>query len=59
MKKILTILLVVAVTIASAQGRTIFGEIGVGDTNHTRFALRHLYTCLSRAQKYTDPSIED
>ena len=46
-------------TIASAQGRTIPGDIGIYDTSHKRFSRRHLYTCLSRAQRYADISIED
>ncbi len=46
-------------TIASAQGRTIPGDLGIYDTAHKRFGLRHLYTCLSRAQKFENLSIED
>ena len=46
-------------TIASAQGRTIPGEIGMWDCKHKRFTLRHLYTCLSRATSYSNLSVED
>ena len=45
-------------TISSAQGRTIFGELGIFDTDHPRWSLRHLYTALSRATAAALLSIE-
>ena len=45
-------------TISSAQGRSIPGELGIWDSSHKRFGLRHLYTCLSRATAYDLLSLE-
>ena len=45
-------------TISSAQGRRISGELGVFDTEHPRWSLRHLYTALSRATAAALLSIE-
>ena len=48
-----------AYTIASAQGRTIPGTIGLYDLGHPRYTIRHLYTCLSRSRSWSDLSCED
>ena len=48
-----------AYTISSAQGRTVPGTIGLYDLSHTRYSLRHLYTCFSRSRRFEDLSCED
>ena len=45
-------------TIASAQGRTIWGDIGIWDSGHPKFTLRHLYTCLFRSTAFILLSLE-
>ena len=48
-----------AYTIASAQGRTVPGTIGIYDTKHARWSVRHLYTAMRRGQGFDMISIED
>ena len=45
-------------TIASAQGRTLRGELAIFDAGHKRWTLRHLYTAISRATAYDSVSVE-
>ena len=46
-------------TIASAQGRTLFGSVALHDLRHPRYGRRHLFTSLSRAREAALVSIED
>ena len=45
-------------TIASAQGRTLRGELAIFDAGHKRWTLRHLYTAISSATAYDSLSVE-
>ena len=46
-------------TIASAQGRTLFGSVALHDLRHPRYGRRHLFASLSRAREAALVSIED
>ena len=46
-------------TIASAQGKTLFGSVALHDLRHPRYGRRHLFTSLSRAREAALVSIED
>ena len=45
-------------TLASCQGRTVNGSLGIYDTHHRNFSVRALYTALSRAKSKALISIE-
>ncbi len=38
-----------ALTLASVQGRCLFGPVGIHDTNSRHFSAAHLYVALSQA----------
>ncbi len=46
------------ITIASAQGRAIDGEVTICDTAHRKLGARQLCICLSRSRSYEAFSIE-